>query len=194
VVPEGDYITSVGETTKILHEEKTMSISGLGDDSNSAAKATSSDVRQMVVFQLADGTYGLDIQYVREINRISEFTPIPNAPIYVKGIINLRGTIVPVVNLGLRFGLTENEHTKDTRIVVIESGGNTLGLVVDQVSEVLRIPANEIDPADNVSKTGAAVDFVEGVGKIDDRLILILDSAKLFSDEEHAQLEELAKG
>ncbi len=171
-----------------------MSISGLGNSAQAAAQAVISDVRQMVVFRLADGVYGMDIQYVREINRISEFTPIPNAPIYVKGIINLRGTIVPVVNLGLRFGLNENEHTKDTRIVVIESGDNTLGLVVDQVSEVLRIPADEIDPADNVSRTGAAADFVSGVGKVDDRLILILDSAKLFSDEEHTQLEELSKG
>ena len=178
----------------IYNEEMVMSVSEFGSDLRSAAGATSSDVRQMVVFQLADGVYGLDIQFVREINRISEFTPIPNAPSYVKGIINLRGTIVPVVNLGLRFGLVERDHSKDTRIVVIESAGNTLGLVVDQVSEVLRIPANEIDPAENVSRTGAAADFVEGVGKVDDRLILVLDSEKLFNAQERSVLEDLANG
>ena len=86
-----------------------MSMSGFGSDKESGAGAASSDVRQMVVFQLGEGVYGLDIQYVLEINRISEFTPIPNAPSYVKGIINLRGTIVPVVNLGQRFGLDERD-------------------------------------------------------------------------------------
>ncbi|MFC1481115.1 chemotaxis protein CheW [Candidatus Neomarinimicrobiota bacterium] len=109
------------------------------------------------------------------------------------GIINLRRTIVPAANLGLHFGLNESKHTKDARIVVFESGSNTLGLVVDQVSEVLRIPANGIDPADNVSRTGAAVDFVERIGKVDDRLIPVLDSVTLFSVEEHAQLEDLVQ-
>lgn len=150
------------------------------------------DIRQLVIFELAGGSYGVDIQFVREINRLLEVTPIPKAPDFVEGIINLRGTIVPVVNLGLRFGLSATEQSKDTRIVVIESGEHTLGMKVDEVSEVLRIPANEIDSATNMATTGIEADFVEGVGKINDRLILILDTDKLFTTEEHLQLAELA--
>lgn len=150
------------------------------------------DIRQLVIFELAGGSYGVDIQFVREINRLLEITPIPKAPDFVEGIINLRGTIVPVVDLGLRFGLSATAQSKDTRIVVIESGEHTLGMKVDEVSEVLRIPANEIDPATNMATTGIDADFVEGVGKIDDRLILILNTDKIFTAEEQLQLAELA--
>ncbi|MEE9465906.1 MAG: chemotaxis protein CheW [Candidatus Neomarinimicrobiota bacterium] len=170
-----------------------MTIAGLGGVASVKEQESSLDVRQLVIFKLIDGIYGLDIQYVREINRLTKITPIPKAPAFVEGIINLRGTIVPVVNLSKRFGLGKTEHTKDTRIVVIENGEYTLGMEVDGVSEVLRIPANEIDPATNMSTTGIAVDFVEGVGKVDDQLILILDTKKLFSAEEHAQLAEIVE-
>jgi len=170
-----------------------MTIAGLGGVASVEEEDSSLNVRQLVIFKLVDGIYGVDIQYVREINRLTKITPIPNAPTFVEGIINLRGTIVPVVNLAQRFGLDKTEHTKDTRIVVIESDGHTLGMEVDGVSEVLRIPANDIDPATNMSTSGIDVDFVEGVGKVDDRLILILNTNKLFSAEERAQLAEIAE-
>ena len=169
-----------------------MNISGLGGVTSAKEEDSSSDVRQLVIFNLVEGSYGVDIQYVREINRLSDITPIPKAPEFVEGIINLRGTIVPVVNLSKRFGLAKMEHTKDTRIVVVESGGYTLGLEVDEVSEVLRIPAEEIDSAMNLNTTGIDIDFVEGVGKVDGRLILILNTGKLFTAEEHAQMAEIS--
>jgi purine-binding chemotaxis protein CheW len=97
-----------------------------------------------------------------------------------------------VVDLGLRFQLAPTAQSKDTRIVVIESGGHTLGMKVDEVSEVLRIPADEIESAENMTTTGIDVDFVEGVGKIGERLILILKPDKLFTAEEHGQMAELA--
>lgn len=168
-----------------------MTVTSIRTKNKSAADKTS-DIRQLVIFQLAAGSFGLDIQFVREINRLADVTPIPTAPEYVVGIMNLRGTVVPVVSLGLRFGLEKSDTTKDSRIVVIESNGSLLGLVVDQVSEVLRLPSSDVASANNIATGGVNVDFIEGVGKVDDRLILLLAPNKLFTDEEQAQLDEIA--
>ncbi len=168
-----------------------MSVSSF-ETSTGKKSQQSSDVRQLVVFKIAEGSFGLDIQFVREINRLTQVTGIPTAPDYVDGIMNLRGAIVPVVNLGMRFGLDRTESTKDTRVVVIESGGHILGLVVDEVSEVLRLAAKDVVPATNMATSGVNVDFIEGVGKVGDRLILLLDPSRLFSDEEKAELAELS--
>ena len=170
-----------------------MSTSSFGADSKAEGKHGTSEVRQLVVFRLRDGSYALDIQVVREINRMIDMTAIPKTSDYVKGIINLRGEIVPVVDIGLRFGIGATEKTKDTRIVVVESKGHTLGLVVDEVSEVLRLSEEEIDPATNVTLTGINVDYVIGVGKVGERLILILAPEKLFTAEEVEQLKEITE-
>ncbi len=171
-----------------------MSLSSIGNIADAEVEQGSSDMRQLVIFQLGEGSYGLDIQFVREINRLSKVTPVPSAPGFIEGIINLRGTIVPVVNLGLRFGLSETARSKDSRIVVIESEGHTLGMVVDQVSEVLRLAADDVDPASNMTSSGIDVEFLEGVGKVGERLILLLNPNKLFTAEEKAQLQEIAEG
>ena len=170
-----------------------MSTSSFGATSDVESKHSASDVRQLVVFRLSDGSYALDIQVVREINRLIDITSVPKAPDFVEGIINLRGTIIPVVDLGLRFEMPRTEHSKDTRIVVVESEGHTLGLVVDEVSEVLRIPEDEIDPATNMTTTGINLDYVTGVGKVGERLILILSPERLFTVEEKARLREIAE-
>ena len=168
-----------------------MSVLNIEGNGSSGA-AAAADIRQLVIFQLLKSSFGLDIQYVREINRLLEVTPIPNAPDYVEGIINLRGTVIPVVSLGLRFGLERSESTKDTRIVVIESNNNVLGLVVDEVSEVLRIPASEVEPAISMATSGVNLDFIEGVGKVGDRLILLLAPDKIFTVEEQEELSDIA--
>ncbi len=170
-----------------------MSTSSFGTDSKVEGKHGTSEVRQLVVFRLREGSYALDIQIVREINRMIDMTAIPKAPEFVKGIINLRGEIVPVVDIGLRFGMGTTEQTKDTRIVVVESEGHTLGLVVDEVSEVLRLSEDDIDPATNMSLTGIDVDFVLGVGKVGERMILILAPEKLFTAEEREQLKDITE-
>jgi purine-binding chemotaxis protein CheW len=171
-----------------------MSTANLSTEYSTDAQRTSSDVRQLVVFRLEDSSYGLDIQVVREINRLVTVTPIPKAPSYVEGIINLRGQVVPVVNLGQRFDLAATEHGTDSRIVVVEAGGYTLGLVVDEVSEVLRVPSGDIEAATNMASTGIELGFVEGVGKVDERMILIIGPDRLFSGEEHAALAQIAQG
>lgn len=169
-----------------------MTVSGLSSAVSGGAQDNATDIKQLVIFELSGGIYGLDIQSVREINRLIDITPIPKAPDFVEGIINLRGTIIPVVDLAMRFGLESTAQSKDTRIVVIESDGHTLGMKVDEVSEVLRIKTDEIDAAINMTTTGIDADFVEGVGKVDDRLILILNPDKLFTAEEQLELAELA--
>ena len=171
-----------------------MSTANLSTEYSTDTQLSSSEVRQLVVFRLEDSSYGLDIQVVREINRLVTVTPIPKAPAYVEGIINLRGEVVPVVNLGQRFDLARTEHGTDSRIVVVEANGYTLGLVVDEVSEVLRLPQSDIEPATNMATTGIDLGFVEGVGKVDERMILIIGPALLFSGEEHAQLAQIAQG
>lgn len=171
-----------------------MSVSSFGSPSGDEMQKAASEVRQLVVFRLLDGSFGLDIKAVREINRLTEVTTIPTAPDFVEGIMNLRGAVVPVVDLGRRFGLPKAEASKDSRIVVVESNDHILGLVVDEVSEVLRISASEIEPATNMASGGVAVDFVEGVGKVDDNLILILAPERLFTEKEAEQLAEIAKG
>ena len=167
-----------------------MTVTSIRTKDKPSADAAS-EIRQLVIFKLAEGSFGLDIRFVREINRLMEVTPIPTAPAYVEGIMNLRGAVVPVVSLGLRFGLEKSETTKDSRIVVIESNHNLLGLVVDEVSEVLRLPSSDVESADNMATGGVNVDFIEGVGKVDGRLILLLAPDKLFTDEEQAQLAEI---
>ena len=100
-----------------------MTVTSIRTKDKSSSDAAS-EIRQLVIFKLAEGSFGLDIRFVREINRLMEVTPIPTAPEYVEGIMNLRGAVVPVVSLGLRFGLEKSETTKDSRIVVIESNQN----------------------------------------------------------------------
>lgn len=168
-----------------------MATSSFGMDSESGSESDGSAIRQLVCFRLADGSYALDIQYVREINRLTDVTTIPTAPTFVEGIINLRGSVVPVVNLALKFGLAESEKSKDSRIVVIESEGHTLGMIVDEVSEVLRLSGDEIESSANMDSSGINVDFVEGVGKVGERLILLLAPDRLFTAKERAILAEI---
>ena len=106
-----------------------------------------------------------------------EITPVPKAPYYVEGVINLRGKVIPIVDLRLRFGLSVAERTKETRIVVVDICRVVLGLVVDSVSEVLRVPSNLIEPPPNGKQGGA--EFHKGVGRVDGRLLILLDLNRL---------------
>ncbi|MCR4427034.1 MAG: chemotaxis protein CheW, partial [Firmicutes bacterium] len=101
---------------------------------------------QLVIFELNGESYGVDISRVQDINRMQDITKIPHAPDHVEGVINLRGRVIPVIDLRRRFGLPCGEHTKSTRIVVIQMGESLIGMVVDGVSEVLRVPQDTIEP------------------------------------------------
>lgn len=144
------------------------------------ALTTSTDILQLVTFQLGDEEFGLDILKIQEVNRWSAVTAMPNAPHYIDGVINLRGRVIPVVNLRKMFGMPF-ENTEESRIMVVNACGTTVGLIVDNVSEVLRIPVNTVEapPEMGVGKANA---YVTGIGKLENRLLLLLDIELLLAD------------
>ena len=115
-------------------------------------------------------------------------THVPRAPQFMEGVINLRGQLIPIIDLRARFGMPRAEHTKNTRIVVTEIGSKRVGMVVDSVSEVLRLPLAQIEPAPDMI-AGVDTEYIRGVGKIDDRLIILLDLAKIITGSEKRELE-----
>jgi purine-binding chemotaxis protein CheW len=129
---------------------------------------------QLVVFELDGESYGVEISRVQEIDRMASITLVPQSPIFVKGVINLRGRITPVVDLRARFGLPEQETTTLTRIVVVKSGEEWIGLVVDAVSEVLRISLDAIEPPSAMITTTDSA-YLRGIAKLKERIIILLD-------------------
>lgn len=141
------------------------------------------DEEHLVTFRIDSEEYGIKIKAVQEINRMTEITRIPRAPYYIDGIVNLRGNIIPVLDLRRFFGLAEKELTDTTRIIIVDSGGVKTGIVVDSVSEVLRFDRSLIELPRDILNSGVAKDYVEGIGKLDDgnRMILILNLDKILS-------------
>ncbi|MEE8372747.1 MAG: chemotaxis protein CheW [Dehalococcoidia bacterium] len=139
--------------------------------------------RQLVIFDLAAESYGVDINAVQGIIRMQTITKVPRTPEFVEGVINLRGEVIPVVDRRTRFGLTVTEETNDVRIVVVYIGGQQVGLVVDAVTEVLRISADSIEPPSSVI-TSADSAYLLGIAKLEDRLITILDLEQALSEAE----------
>lgn len=117
-------------------------------------------------------------------------TKIPNAPAFIEGVINLRGKIIPIVDLRKRLGFKEQPYDKSTRIIVVELEGLVLGFIVDSVSEVLRIPENTIEPPPSMV-AGIESEYIEGVGKLDDRLLILLELKKVFSSPERKDIENI---
>ncbi len=145
---------------------------------------------QLVIFHLAKEYYGVDIATVESIIKMQPITGIPQAPPFVEGVINLRGAVLPVIDLRNRFGLPQTPPTKDTRIVVVEMGGTTVGMIVDAVHEVLRVPSEDIEPPSPMVTTLDSA-FITGIAKVGDRLIILLDLGKVLSLDEHAELAGL---
>ena len=147
--------------------------------------------KQLVIFELANEYYGVDIAAVESIIKLQPITVVPHAPSYVKGVTNLRGKVMPVIELHKRFGLASVEPTKDSRIVVVAMGGLAAGLIVDGVSEVLTIQDQNIEPAPRMTTT---VDsgFITGIAMLDDRLIILLDLSKVLSTQEQEKMEMAA--
>lgn len=148
------------------------------------------ELLQLVSFNLEKEEYGVDILKVREINKMMQITKVPKSPYYVEGVINLRGKIIPVVDLRIKLGMSKKEYDKDTRIIVVEVEDKTLGFIVDCVSEVLRIPKSVTEiPPELVA--GIDSEYITSVGKLDDRLLILLDLNKLFSNEQKEMLTNL---
>jgi purine-binding chemotaxis protein CheW len=149
------------------------------------------ELLQLVSFNIGNEEFGVDILYVQEINRMLQITKVPNAPDFVEGVINLRGRVIPVIDLRCKLGMPKKEADKNTRIIVIEVKGITVGFIVDAVKEVLRIPA-EITEAPPALVSGINSEFIKAVGKLEDRLLILIDLERILSTEENAGLKAVA--
>ncbi len=147
---------------------------------------------QVVGFRIGNETYGVRIASVREIVRVPEITSVPNAPEAIEGVINLRGKIIPVMDLRKRFGAKEVVSDKRNRILVVELENKLLGLIVSAASEVLKIPPSEIEAPGTVFAEGES-SYVTGVGKLKGRLVILLDIGRLLRQPEFKKLEEAAE-
>lgn len=156
-----------------------------------AAAASGERQLQLVTFELAEEEFAVDILAVREINRMMELTRVPQSPPEVEGVINLRGKIIPVLDLRKRFSLPVGERDEHNRIVVVEVHGKVLGFIVDRVHEVLRISSGIVEPAPAMV-CSIDSDFIAGVGKLNDRLLILLDLAKLFAGQHFESLQAAA--
>lgn len=137
---------------------------------------------QLVSFRLADEEYGIEITKVQEIILMGEITRVPQTPPYIKGLINLRSTVIPILDLRLRFGLPDQEATDETRIMVVNVEGKTIGIIVDAVSEVLRINQGQIaPPPPTVARLER--DYLTGLAKLENRLLILLDIDKILVEE-----------
>lgn len=145
-------------------------------------------VLQWVTFKLAGETYGVNVMQVQEVLRYSEIAPVPGAPAYVMGIINLRGNVVTVIDTRHRFGLTNGEVTDNTRIVIIEAEKHVVGIMVDSVAEVVYLRQSEIETAPNVGNEESAK-FIQGVCHKNKELLILIELDKLLTDDEWAEID-----
>jgi purine-binding chemotaxis protein CheW len=151
-------------------------------------KAQTEELLQLVSFNIGQEEFGLGIQSIQEINRMVEITRVPNSPDFVSGVINLRGKVIPIINLRKRFGFPPKENDKNTRIIVVELGSMVVGFVVDAVSEVLRIPKNITEPPPSIV-AGIGSEYITAVAKLENRLLILLDLERILKDKEKQQLE-----
>ena len=145
------------------------------------------EILQLVTFTLDNEEYAVAILKVQEIIRMKEITRVPNSPAFVEGVINLRGKVIPVVDLRKKFDLAEKENDEQSRIMIMDIQGITMGLVVDSVSEVLRIPSNTVEPTPPMASNISA-EFIKGIAKLEDRLIILLDMDRLLGRAEETAM------
>ncbi|MFA7386300.1 MAG: chemotaxis protein CheW [Thiohalobacteraceae bacterium] len=157
---------------------------------NQAAQVSNDSVLQCVTFRLEDETYGINVMQVQEVLRVTEIAPVPGAPDYVLGIINLRGNVVTVVDTRSRLGLGAKEMDESTRIVIIEADRLVVGILVDAVAEVVDLRASEIESAPSVGNDESSK-YIQGVASREGELLILVDLNKLLNDEEWAELGSL---
>ena len=153
------------------------------------------DVVQLINFRLRDEEFGVDISSVREITRVTDMSHMPEAPFFIHGVTNLRGQIIPVIDLAKQFNLApQKELPQSARVVVAELKGHMVGILVDEVPEILKIPESDIEPAPELIQMEVRKDYITGVGKLEDRLIILLDIEKIVTLHEMEELIKAANG
>ncbi|HAH71224.1 MAG TPA: chemotaxis protein CheW [Succinivibrionaceae bacterium] len=154
------------------------------------AKKSEGELKRWVTFRLGQELYGVNVMQVREVLRYTDIAPVPGAPSYVLGIINLRGNVVTVMDTRMRFGLPSAEVTDNTRIMIIESDNHVVGILVDSVAEVVDLNTNDIDDTPNVGTEDSAK-FISGVCNRDEDLLILIDLTKLLSDQEWEEVSAI---
>jgi len=183
---DGKRMILILEPSKLISDDEISGISGFNGTLDAAENSITKqllDEEQLVTFKIDMEEYGVKIANVEEINRMPEVTKIPRAPYFIEGIVNLRGNVIPALDLRRFFKLSEREITDATRIIIVDFEGKRTGIVVDSVSEVIRFEKNLIETPPDILSSGIDSDYVEGVGKLDDgkRMILILDISKVLT-------------
>ncbi|MFQ5456459.1 MAG: chemotaxis protein CheW [Nitrospirota bacterium] len=148
-----------------------------------------SDIIQVVTFKLGEEEFVIEILKVQEINRMTEITKVPKLPEFVEGVINLRGKIIPIIDIRKRFNMPKIDFTRYTRIIVVDLDVTVVGLIVDVVSEVLRLPLDNIEPPP-LLESGVGPEYIRGVCKMDNRLLIFLDLSKVLNLQERMVLSE----
>ncbi len=146
--------------------------------------------KQYVIFKLNREEYGVEISHVQEITEIKSITTVPNTPVFVEGIINLRGKIVPIVSIKKRFDLPQQAEMGEQRIIIINLKDKQVGFIVDDASQVLTLDENQIEkPPELVA--GIDRDYIIGIGKVEDKIIVLLDLEKILSEQEQKEIEKM---
>lgn len=151
---------------------------------------TSGVMNQYVVFVLDGQEFGVEIKQSREIINSTELTSIPNAPDFVEGVTNLRGEIVPIIDLGERLNLSKTEHSKENKIIIVEIDGTMAGMEVDDVEGIIRLNRENIGKAPKITQ-GLNKEYISGVGKLDEKLLILLNLDRVLSRDEVEQLEDI---
>ena len=157
----------------------------------STSDTSQSQLLQLVSFHIEEEEFAVDILNIQGINRMMNITRVPNTPAFVEGIINLRGQVIPVVNLRKRLGFPPKEPDKATRIIVVEIGNRVIGFIVDSVNEVLRISSSITEPPPPMV-AGIDSEYITAVGKLEDRLLILLDLEKILSGEDLNVIENIS--
>ncbi len=148
------------------------------------------DEKKIVVFQIREEEYGVDVHQVQSIEKIQPITRVPGTPLFVKGVINLRGNVIPIIDMRRRFGFVPLEHNEQTRIMIVGVGELEVGLIVDSCNDVIDIPIESIEPPPSVVG-GIKADYLDGIVKVNDRIFILLNLDKVLDEEELGQLEQM---
>lgn len=149
---------------------------------------TAGNEKQLILFILGKGNYGIPIENVNEIKKIEDITVVPKAPKFIEGVINLRGNVIPVIDLRKRFGMDKYEFSKRTKIIIVEVAKRQFGLIVDAVAEVVTLTKEQIEQS-LPTVSGLKAEFINGIGKMNEKLIIILEISKILSSTEDIKVE-----
>ncbi|MFW5971996.1 MAG: chemotaxis protein CheW [Bacillota bacterium] len=162
----------------------------LSNFKNKKNKSIQKNELQFIVFSLMGEKFGVDVKQIKQIIPTTEYTHIPNSPEFIRGVINLRGEIIPIVDLRRRLSLDEDEVDDDAKIIIVELQNNSIGMQVDSVSEMIRIYEDDISAPPKIVK-GINSQYLKGVGKVNDKLLILIDLNKILTNQEVEELDKL---